>query len=36
MFDTETNLKAVTINSATIGEFSMIPALCKACKELDN
>jgi hypothetical protein len=29
---TESNLKAVTINSNTIGEFSMIPLKCKTCE----
>jgi hypothetical protein len=28
---TEANLKAVTINSSTIGEFALIPVLCKSC-----
>jgi hypothetical protein len=29
---TEANLKAVTINSSTIGEFSRIPADCMSCE----
>jgi hypothetical protein len=28
---TESNLKAVTINSNTIGEFALNPGLCKRC-----